>query len=159
MNSKAKLPTNCSPYLPKLICLHRRLRAQKSYDFRSYIAFTREIGLTVSYYNVKFFFPNFNRKLFKLTSNRFSYYFYRTGSFTTCLTIPVAVVIIFVTMKSLIKQVLNTIFLKTEIQPSDQDLISLRPVLPGVNLPLDHLPYFLISLAVSGLHRKKNGFS
>ena len=65
---------------------------------------------------------------------------------------PVAVVIIFVTMKSLIKQVLNTIFLKTEIQPSDQDLISLRPALPGVNLPLGDLPYFLISLAVSLLY-------
>lgn len=62
--------------------------------------------------------------------------------------------IIFVTMKSLIKQVLNTIFLKPdihEIQTPEQDLISLRPVLPGVNLPTEHLPYFLISLAVSGL--------
>ena len=114
----------------------------------SYISFTREIGLTVNYYNIKFFFPNFNRKLFKRTSNRLFYYFYRTGSFMTCLTIPIAILIIFVTMKSLIKQVLNTIFLKTEIQSSDQDLISLRPVLPGINLPLGHLPYFLISLAI-----------
>lgn len=116
----------------------------------SYISFTREIGLTVNYYNVKFFFPNFNRKLFKRTSNRLFYYFYRSGSFVTCLTIPIAIIIIFVTMKSLIKQVLNSIFLKADIQ-SDQhhDLISLRPVLPGINLPLGHLPYFLISLAVS----------
>ena len=116
----------------------------------SYISFTREIGLTVNYYTIKFLFPNFNRKLFKRTSNKLFYYFYRTGSFITCLTIPIAIVIIFVTMKSLIKQVLNSIFLKTDaLQTDQQDLISLRPVLPGINLPIGHLPYFLISLAVS----------
>lgn len=123
---------------------------KKGYEFMNYISFTREIGLTVNYYTIKFLFPNFNRKLFKRTSNKLFYYFYRTGSFITCLTIPIAVIIIFVTMKSLIKQVLNSIFLKTDtLQTDQQDLISLRPVLPGINLPIGHLPYFLISLAVS----------
>lgn len=115
----------------------------------SYISFAREIGLTVNYYTIKFFFPNFNRKLFKRTSNKPFYYFYRAGSFITCLTLPLAIVIIFFTMKSLIKQVLNSIFLKTDSLQTDQiNLITLRPVLPGINLPLGHLPYFLISLAV-----------
>lgn len=114
----------------------------------SYINFTREIGLTVNYCNVKFYMPNLNRKLFKRTSNRLFFNFYRAGSLFTCLTIPIAIGIIFITMNSLIKQVINSIFLKTEIQSSDQDLISLRPVLPGINLPIGHFPYFLISLAI-----------
>jgi len=110
-----------------------------------YDAFLKGTGLTVNLFRIQWYTTAFNRLLVKWGTNhpRLLYYSFNFGVYVTILLLPVAVVL-------LIVSAFHT-STTTEGNNQQDDTVRLEVLIPGVNLPLEEIGYFVTSLAICSI--------
>ena len=124
-----------------------------------------QLGWTVNRFSVTFSTARFNNLAARCKGSRLARRFYDVGSWATVLCMILAfATLLYSNLQMLLywtaspissKSPRSTVTLRKRYLPEyeRQSSLILRPILPGVNLPLSHLPLLLASLIISsGYH-------
>lgn len=135
----------------------------KSYKIIPYLEFLQKSGISIGLFRLSFHTSKVNRKIVKWSLSLPSFYrnsFFLGSCFTLALC-PVAIILIYCSILSKSPYVReNQIISSVAIEKPESAPIQLQVLLPGLNLPISEMGYYIASLLVcSVIHELGHGIA
>lgn len=112
-----------------------------------YLEFLKTSGITVRFFRLQLYFTGFNRFVVKWSSKLPSFYrnSFKLGSYVTLLLFPVAILLVVTSLLS------GSPSAQTNVSSKTEDTARLEILLPGVNLPLNQIGYYIVALLICSI--------
>lgn len=116
----------------------------KSCSHYPYLYFLKNTGLEVQILRIKWFTTAFNRKIIKWGMDRFKFWtaWFNAGIIISILLLPIA-------MLAILKMTFNVWASGPSLNSDSEPL--LEPMLPGIDVPVNEIAYYAITLAVCSI--------